>query len=128
MTIESLGYINDCLQSLNIPYQFKQWKGDKTFPFFVGEYIDITPVNEDGLEESTLLITGTTDGSYMDLMQISEMIKSYFPTYGRTEILTSGSGIAVSFDNSNPIPTMDQGFERIQINLHVKEWRVNNNE
>lgn len=125
MTIEALNYIDKCMEELEIPYEFLEWKSDITFPYFIGEYSEIESLSEDGKEEGTLIITGTTDGDFLDLETIKEKLKIYFPYYGRTAILENGSGIAVFYSSSFPVPTGVQGLERIQINLNVTEWRVN---
>lgn len=125
MTIEALQYINECMEALGIPYAYMEWKSDLVFPFFVGEYSEIDSISEDGKEEGTLIVTGTTDKGYLALETTKEKLKSYFPYYGRTAILGNGSGIAVSYSSSFPVPTGEQGLERIQINLNIKEWRVN---
>lgn len=125
MTIEALGYISDCLESLNIPYEFLEWTNDLSFPYFIGEYTEMTPFFESGLEEGTFMITGTTNQSKMTLEVYKEMIKEFFPPTGRSEILSSGSGIVVSYDTAFPVPTGEQGLHRLQINLNIKEWKVN---
>lgn len=124
MTIEALGYINDCMESLSIPYEFMQWTKDLSFPYFIGEYTEVEPLDEDGKEEGILILTGTTDKSYITLESIKESLKQFFPSHGRTAILDSGSGIAVSFSNAFPVPTGVQGLVRIQINLNIQEWRI----
>lgn len=124
MTIEALQYINDCMGSMSIPYEFMQWTKDLSFPYFVGEYTEIEPLDEGGMEQGTLILTGTTNKNYLTLESIKEKLKEYFPTDGRTSILDSGSGIAVSYSTAIPIPTGEQGLVRIQINLNIKEWRI----
>lgn len=124
MTIEALSYLNDCFESLSIPYEFMQWTKDLSFPYFIGEYTEVEPLDEDGKEEGTLILTGTTNESYMTLESIKESLKQFFPSYGKTAILDSGSGIAVSFSNAFPVPTGVQGLVRIQINLNIQEWRI----
>lgn len=123
MTTEALNYLNTCFESLSIPYEFMQWTKDLSFPFFVGEYTEVEPLDEDGREEGTLILTGTSNQSYLSLESIKESLKEYFPSVGRTAILNSGSGIAVSFSTAFPVPTGEQGLFRIQINLKIKEWR-----
>lgn len=125
MTIEALGYISDCLESLNIPYEFLEWTGDLSFPYFIGEYTELTPLYESGLEEGTFMLTGTTNQSKLTLEQFKETIRQFFPAEGRTEILSNGSGLVVSYDTAFPVPTGEQGLHRIQINLNIKEWKVN---
>ena len=59
----------------------------------------------------------------MELESVKELVKNYFGVDGIMAILESGSGIAVSYETSLPVPTDEQGLHRIQINLNVKEWR-----
>lgn len=125
MTIEALNYISDCMDILSIPYNYSEWKGDLTFPFFVGEYTETSPLYESGLESGIFTLTGMSDTSVLELEEIKENIKEFFPPYGRTEILENGSGIAVSYDTSFPVPTGEQGLYRLQINLSIEEWKVN---
>ena len=51
MTIEGLNYISNLLESLNIPYEFMEWTSDIPETYWIGEYQDIEPLNEDGMEE-----------------------------------------------------------------------------
>ena len=123
MTIEGLGFITKCFEELGIPYEYMEWTQRLSFPFFVGEYSEIESLNEDGLEEGTFILTGTTTGTYLELETVKENLKEYFGTDGLTAILDSGSGIVVAYNTSFPVPANNEGFRRIQINLNIKEWR-----
>ena len=123
MTGEALQYLNNCFEALSIPYEFLQWSKGVTFPYFIGEYTETEPVDEDGREQGTLILTGTTDGSFLVLEALKAKIKEFFPTHGRTEILGSGSGIAVCYASSFPVITGEPGLKRLQINLNIQEWR-----
>ena len=122
MTKESLKYINNILTSNDIPYQFIEWQDDVTYPYFVGEYTEIEPMNEDGLEESTFMITGTTDKTWSSLEDYKELIREKL--CDKTAILPNGNGIAVFYSGSLQVPTGNAKIKRIQINLNVKEWSV----
>lgn len=124
MTTEALKYISDSLESLHIPYEFMIWTRKLSFPYVIGEYTEIESLNEDGMEQGTFLLTLTTDKSYLTLEEIKEAIKDFFPSDGRTAILDSGSGIAVSYSSAFPVLTGETGLNRMQINLNVKEWRI----
>jgi hypothetical protein len=69
-------------------------------------------------------LTGTTRGSWLELETVKETIRRIFPDTGRTAILENNFGIAVFYSNSKPVPTGDAELKRIQIELKVKEWRV----
>lgn len=124
MTIAGLAFLKGELLSLGIPYEFMEWTSHpvpKTY--WVGEYSEVAPVDEDGLFESTFLLTGTTKGKYLSLEIVKEQIRNHFPEYGLTEILPNGWGIAVMFETSFPVPAVEEGVHRMQITLRVKEWK-----
>lgn len=122
MTIESLKYINEKLDGININYEFLQWTKDIIYPYFVGEYTETESLEEDGLQESTFILNGFTRGSWLELEQAKEKIEKIF---NQTVILPNGNGLAVFYSGSLVIPTGDAELKRIQINLAIKEWKVN---
>lgn len=124
MSIEALSYITDKLNEININYEFMQWSKKVTYPYFVGEYQEAESLNEDGLQESTFILTGFSKESWLGLEQEKEKIEKKFNF--NAAILPSGNGIAVFYLNSLVVPTGDAELKRIQINLMVKEWKVNN--
>ena len=124
MTVAGLAFLKGELLSLGIPYEFMEWTlhpVPKTY--WVGEYSEVAPVDEDGLFESTFLLTGTTKGKHLSLEIVKEQIRNHFPEYGLTEILPNGWGIAVMFETSFPVPAVEEGVHRMQITLRVKEWK-----
>ena len=124
MTISGLKFIADKLKTAGIPYCFEEWSKDITYPYWVGEYTESEPLTESGESESTFILTGTTNGSWLSLEQQKSIIKKTFPEIGVTAILEDKTGIAVFFATSMPVPTGVDTIKRIQINLKVKEWRV----
>ena len=124
MTTEALQYINSCMKELIIPYEFMEWASDLSFPYVVGEYSEIEAQDEDGLSPTSFILTATTNTTFLELETIKQKIKNYFTDVGRTAILESKSGMAISYVNSFPVPTGETGLKRLQINLNIKEWRV----
>ncbi len=122
MTIESLKFINKKLEENNINYEFMQWNKDIVYPYFVGEYQEAESLNEDGLQESTFILTGFSKGSWLNLEQAKEKIEKIFNSV--TVILPSGNAMAVFYSGSLVVPTGDAELKRIQINLAIKEWKV----
>ena len=49
MTQESLAYINTALTNAGINYEFMEWTSELVYPYFVGEYSEPEPMNEDGM-------------------------------------------------------------------------------
>lgn len=123
MTQESLAYINTALTSAGINYEFMEWTSELVYPYFVGEYSEPEPLNEDGMQESTFMITGTTDGTWLSLEEAKAIIEREL--CNKTAILSNGNGIAVSYSGSLVVPTGNERMKRMQINLNIKEWKVN---
>lgn len=124
MTKQGLKFISDKLTAANIPYAFMVWTKQLSYPYFVGEYIESEPMYEYGESESTFILTGTTNGSWLTLESIKAQIKELFGCEGLTHIFEDGTAIAVIYQSSKPIPTSTDDLKRMQINLKVKEWRV----
>lgn len=124
MSISTLKFISDKLEKLKIPYAFEEWTaGEVPDPYFVGEYneVESTEREENGYQETTFVLTGT-GRKWIGLEQAKEIIENNIT---ETAILPNGDGIAVFYSNSFPVPTGDAELKRIQINLTIKEWRVN---
>lgn len=118
-----LGVISDELNSIGVPYEFMRWTSAVEYPYFVGEYSEISPITEDGYKESTMILTGTTRGSWFDLEQIRSKIERHFPPiYGLRKATDEGT-VAIFYANSFPVDSGESDLKRIQINLQIKEWR-----
>lgn len=123
MTQESLAYINTALTNASINYEFMEWTSELVYPYFVGEYSEPEPMNEDGMQESSFMITGTTDGTWLSLEEAKAIIEREL--CNKTTILPNGNGIAVSYSGSLVVPTGNERMKRMQINLLIREWKVN---
>lgn len=123
MSIAALKIISDSMDELNIPYCFAEWKGDVPDRYFVGEYQEVESLTkeEDGFQETSFILTGTTRGSWLSLEADKEKIEKYF---SKSLITNDGSCVAIFYANSFVVPTGDAELKRIQINLTIKEWKV----
>lgn len=124
MSISVLKFIADELAELDIAYEFGQWSSDPVpNPYFVGEYSEPESLTreENGLQEIDFILTGTGT-SWLTLEQEKAKIEA---NISKTAILPGGHGMAVFYGGSFVIPTGDAELKRIQINLSIKEWRVN---
>lgn len=124
MSIAALNYISEQLGGLSISYEFGGWTTDPVpDPYFVGEYTEpeSLTLEEDGMQQIDFLLTGTGT-SWLKLEQAKSKIES---NISKTAILPNGNGIAVFYAGALIIPTGDAELKRIQINLTIKEWKVN---
>lgn len=127
MTTAAMKFISDAMGSEGIPYEFMEFTSPiaDLQSYWVGEYTETPPVAEDGMQETSFILTGTGRGTWLNLEKEKAQIEELFPPIGgRTAILGNGSGIAVFYGNAFPVPTGDESLKRLQINLVVKEWRV----
>lgn len=127
MSKQILKVVSDAMTALNLEYGFGVYSGDPVvYPYFVGEYTEDEPMNEDGLQESTFLLNGFSRDSWLTLENAKERIENYFhKVSGKTVMADNGSAVAVFYANALIVPTGDAELKRIQINLHCKEWSVN---
>lgn len=121
--MDKLKFINEQMDILAVPYGFGEWTSDVRYPYFVGEITEEPTITEDGLEESTLLLTGFNRGNLIDLLTIKDSIKKHFPPIYGLRGSTDSGAIAVFFDGSFPVPTGEADLKKIQINLKIKEWK-----
>ncbi len=118
-----LGIFAEEMNMLGVPYEFMMWTSDVQYPYFVGEYSETTPTTEDGYKASTILVTGTTRGSWLELQQYKELIENHFPSvFGLRKAAEDGT-VVFYYANAFPVDTGEADLKRIQINIDVKEWR-----
>lgn len=124
MSIETLGIVSGFMKTLGLNYEFMEWTSEPIYPYFVGEYQETPPQNEEGEEESYFILTGFSKGSWLQLEEAKRKIKEYFSKAGKIVTTESDSAVAIFYANSFPVPTGDAELKKIQINLTVKEWSV----
>lgn len=125
----ALKIISEAMTAMGLEYSFMEYTLDAGEPppgtYFVGEYQELEGEKESGEEDSIFILTGSSRENWGALEQIKEKIKKYFPaTTGRVEGTGDGVVAAVFYEGSFPVPVEDEELKKIQINLKVKEWRV----
>lgn len=123
MIEKALGIITNELNNIDVPYEFMRYTSTVKDRCWVGEFMETPTDTEDGYEEGTLILTGTTKGSWLSLMQDREKIKDHFPTIGGFRQITDRGVVVIFYENASPIPTGDADLKRIQINLQIKAWK-----
>lgn len=134
MSIEVLEIIGKAMSVLGLEYGFGEYKGKTeeeteeqevqiVYPYFVGEYMETESTTEDGLQETTFILTGFSRESWEALEEAKEKIEKHFSHY-RVGITSSGSAVAIFYAHSLIVPTGDAELKSIQINLSIKEWKV----
>lgn len=126
MSKNVLKIISKAMENLGITYGFGTLEEPVSYPYFVGEYTENEPMTEDGLQETTFLLTGFSRGKWIDLEDAKEAIERKFNRVsGETVMDEDGSAVAIFYNGALIVPTGDAELKSIQINLHIKEWKVN---
>ena len=102
-----------------------EWKEKPKHPYFVGEYQEVPPASEDGLQECDFILTGWTRGSWTDLEAAKEKIENYFDRINGKTTMAEKSAVVIFYDSGFAVPTGEAELKKIEIHLDVKEWKVN---
>lgn len=126
MSKDLLKVVSDGMTELGLEYEFGEYTKKRiVYPYFVGEYTETEPTTEDGLQETTFMLSGFSRGTWLTLENAKEKIERYFnKVYGKTVMVDDGSAVAVFYGSSLIVPTGDEELKKIQINLQCKEWKV----
>ena len=122
--------IKESMKEIGINYQFKKWKGHPKYPYFVGSYQEVPTPGEDGMQETSFILTGfaRSDGNVDGVLQLEdakEKIENYFSRANGKVANVEGTAVAIFYENTfGDLPTGDAELEKIEINLTIKEWRV----
>lgn len=117
------------MEEMGLNYAFMEYivEPGNSFPktYFVGEYQELEGTNEDGESNAIFILTGFSRENWIKMEEAKGKIKRYFPqTTGKTAVTESGSVVAVFYANSLPILVENDELKKIQINLTIKEWKV----
>ena len=129
MSIEALAMVKEAMSDMGLDYAFMEYKQEpgEALPetYFVGEYQELEPVNEDGEEDTIFILNGFSRGKWLKREEAKDTVLGSFPqAVGRTAAPGQGSVTAIFYGNSLPVPVEDGELKRMQINLTVKEWKV----
>ena len=118
--------LNDRMSAV-VQYALGRWKGnpaDEQSCYWVGETTEMDSPNrqENGMNETTLILRGYTRGSLMLLESEKEKIEKKVPC---TTVLSDGTGVVILYDYGMMVPTGDAELKSMKINLTIQEWRVN---
>ena len=127
MSENALRIISDSMESIGLNYAFMEWIGAPEDFYWIGEYQESEPMFEDGMQESTFILTGFARGitALADLESAKQKIKEHFhPIGGKKVIADDGSAVAIFYASGFHIRMDDGEVKKIQVNLDVKEWSV----
>lgn len=122
MTEQALNKINEILTETGVDYAFMRYHGDfGSHPYWVGEYSESEEMFEGGRTDHDFILTGTTEGSWNDLLMEAYGIKDKLLNY--KTVLANGHGLSITYERLITIPQDNEFIKRVQINLTIREWR-----
>lgn len=125
MTLATMKFITDLMDSIRIPFAFQQWNDELPERYWVGSCIEPVSLtrNENGKQDTTLILQGyARQENWMLLLQDKETIEKHAT---QTAILPDGTGIAIFYAGGEIVPVGDSDVVSMKINLDIQEWRVN---
>lgn len=128
MTDLALKSIKTAMSAMNLNYGFITYESKPiVYPYFVGEYTETEGFTEDGLQESTFMLTGFSrgQGAWSALETAKQTIENYFGSQGTVFRDDDGTTVVIMYAYSFPVPKDEDDLKSIQINLTIKEWKVN---
>ena len=120
-----LGVFKTKMDVIKVPYEFMRWASELKYPYWVGEYQEVPTTFENGYKETTLILTGTTRNDWLELEDQKELIERTFSADGGFYFATENGRGVILYENAFPVPTGEMDLKRMQINLKIKEWKVN---
>ena len=121
--MNKLGYIEQELRKISVPYEFGQWTKAVKYPYFVGELGQDNITAEDGVIGTAFILNGWNRGKTLDLEVIKEKVMKHFnPIYG-LRIPTETGALIITYESANYIPQNDSDLKKIEINLKITEWK-----
>lgn len=122
MTTNTLKLINKTLSGAKINYAYHTLKTKTvSYPYWIGESSESPPDDETGFRQSTFILTGTTDGTWGQLLSEKDKIETLFKE--KKAIHDNGHAVAFFVEQSFEVPTELDTLKRIQLNITVQEWR-----
>ena len=119
----ALGIIQGELPKIGVPYEFMRWTSPVADRYWVGEYMKTPTDTEDGYEEGTLILTGTTNDSWVKLFDDRAKIQDHFPNVGGLRKSTDKGTVVIFYSNDFPVDTGEANLKRMQVNLQIKAWK-----
>lgn len=126
MSVNVLSAVSQAMNEAGLNYEFGVYNSEIPKTYWVGEYQELDPINEDGMHETSFILTGFTRDSRLELEKEKEKIQKMFPHCGGYKaIADDGSAVAIFYAGCLAnVPTGDAELKKIEVNLTIKEWKV----
>lgn len=125
-----LEFIAGEMKKAGVEYHFeKNGKPKPAYPYYVGELVPTEPVNEDGMQQYSLILDGFTrktessSGTLFELLEDAEKIERHFPQVGGITAVLGNQAIAVFYCSCQPVDSGEEQLKKVQVILDVKTWK-----
>lgn len=118
--VDVLGFISDQLDQLGIPYEFDEWTGEISYPYFVGSFHETEHRLEDGYTGGVFTLNGWSRGSKLALAEINDKLKKVFEDLRAVQ---EGTAFFITYSDGLMIPTGEEDLFKITITLNTNEWK-----
>lgn len=119
--VDILKFINKKLTG--IPYEYGEWTGEVSYPYFVGSFTEDDYRFEDGHTGGTLTIDGWSRKSKLELLQYADEIKDTFSDLIEVD---ENYAFAIRYGAMQEIPSGEADLFRVTITLFTDEWKGEN--
>ena len=133
--VDMLGFISDQLDQLGIPYEFGEWTGEISYPYFVGSFNETEHRLEDGYTGGVFTLDGWSRGSKLPIAEILEITEGAVQkrlarargklkkAFEDLRAVQEGTAFFITYWNGLMIPTGEEDLFRITITLNTNEWK-----
>lgn len=120
--VSILGFIDNQLESLAVPYEFGEWTRKVQYPYFVGSFNEIEHRYEDGYTGGIFTIDGWArgKGAKIQLIEMSDKIKERFADLRAVQ---DGTAFFITSPTSLTVPTGEADLYKITITVNTNEWK-----
>lgn len=118
--VDMLGFISDRLDQLGVPYEFGEWTGTVSYPYFVGSFNETEHRIEDGYTSGIFTLDGWSRGTKLPLAEINDKIKEVFEDLRAVQ---GGTAFFITYESGLMLPTGEEDLFKITITLNTNEWK-----
>lgn len=115
-----LGFVNEKLEEIGIPYEFGEWTKTVSYPYFVGSFQETDYRFEDNCTIGAFTLDGWSRESKIDLAAASDKIRDAFQD---VQAIRDDTAFFICFGGSMPMPTGEADLFKISITLYTYEWK-----
>lgn len=115
-----LGFVNEKLEEIGIPYEFGEWTKTVSYPYFVGSFQETDYRFEDNCTIGAFTLDGWSRESKIDLAAASDKIRDAFQD---VQAIRDDTAFFIRYGGSMTIPTGEADLFKISITLYTYEWK-----